>query len=110
MIRRNLPNAMGVAIHMSDVYWVDRNLNTVFRASKLPGNTSLATQVRTNLAKLRDIAIFDLTNQPPDDTNPCQRLGNGNCDQLCFSYPQELSSNKVSYEACFKKIQLPSTV
>lgn len=97
VIRRNLPNAMGVAVHMGDVYWVDRNLNTVFRASKLPGNTSLATQVRTNLPKLRDIAIFDLTNQPPDESNPCQRLGNGGCDQLCFSYPQEVSSNKFHY-------------
>ncbi|KAJ8966732.1 hypothetical protein NQ317_010604 [Molorchus minor] len=40
IIRRNLPNPMGVAIYKSDVYWVDRNLKAVFKASKLPGNTS----------------------------------------------------------------------
>ncbi|XP_055683188.1 low-density lipoprotein receptor-related protein 2 [Lutzomyia longipalpis] len=89
VIRRNLPNPMGIAVHLSDVYWVDRNLMTVFRASKLPGNTSLPEKVRTNLQKLRDIVIYDVTNQPPDDSNPCLRLGNGGCDQLCFSFPPE---------------------
>lgn len=89
VIRRNLPNPMGIAVHLSDVYWVDRNLMTVFRASKLPGNTSLPEKVRTNLQKLRDIVIYDVSNQPPDDSNPCLRLGNGGCDQLCFSFPPE---------------------
>lgn len=89
IIRRNLPNPMGVAVHLGDVYWVDRNLMTVFKASKLPGNTSLPEKVRTNLPKLRDIAIYDINNQPADENNPCLRLGNGGCDQLCFSYPQD---------------------
>lgn len=90
VIRRNLPNPMGIAIYLSDVYWVDRNLMTVFKASKLPGNsTVLPEKVRTNLQKLRDIVIYDVTNQPNDDTNPCLRLGNGGCDQLCFSFPLE---------------------
>lgn len=87
VIRRNLPNPMGVAVHLGDVYWVDRNLQSVFKASKLPGNTSLPTRIRSNLEKLRDIAIYDINNQPPDDSNPCLRLGNGGCDQLCFSFP-----------------------
>ncbi|KAF5276464.1 hypothetical protein FQA39_LY06533 [Lamprigera yunnana] len=87
VIRRNLPNPMGIAVHMGDIYWVDRNMQTVFKASKLPGNTTLPTRVRTNLQKLRDIAIFDITNQPADETNPCLRLGNGGCEQLCFSFP-----------------------
>ncbi|XP_049818680.1 low-density lipoprotein receptor-related protein 2 [Aethina tumida] len=92
VIRRNLPNPMGIAVHKSDVYWVDRNLRSVFKASKLPGNMSLPTRVRTNLDKLRDIVIFDITNQPNDDTNPCKKLGNGGCEQLCFSFLQDLSS------------------
>lgn len=91
VIRRNLPNPMGVAIHLGDVYWVDRNLQCVFKASKLPGNISLPTRVRANLEKLRDIAIYDINNQPPDDSNPCMRLGNGGCDQLCFSFPPDAS-------------------
>lgn len=91
VIRRNLPNPMGIAVFMGSVYWVDRNMETIFKASKLPGNTSLPTRVRTNLPKLRDIAIFDITTQPADDTNPCLRLGNGGCDQLCFSFPPDVA-------------------
>ena len=92
VIRRNLPNPMGIAIHVNDVYWVDRNLMTVFRASKFPGNTTIPEKVRTNLPKLRDIAIYDQTNQPMDDRNPCFKLGNGGCDQLCFSFPSDALS------------------
>lgn len=91
IIRGNLPNPMGIAVHMGDVYWVDRNLRTIFKASKLPGNTTLPTKVRTNLDKLRDIAIFDIAAQPGDETNPCVRLGNGGCEQLCFSFPPDVS-------------------
>lgn len=64
---------MGIAIYKQDVYWVDRNLGTVFRASKLPQNESMPISIRTNLQKLRDIAIFDFSNQPDDPTNPCSR-------------------------------------
>lgn len=92
VIRRNLPNPMGIAVYLNDVYWVDRNLMTVFKASKFPGNTTLPEKLRTNLPKLRDIAIYDQTNQPLDDSNPCFKLGNGGCDQLCFSFPQEVTS------------------
>jgi low density lipoprotein-related protein 2 len=83
---------MGIAVHKSDVYWVDRNLASVFRASKLAGNTSRPSSLRTNLPRLRDIAIFDVANQPPDENNPCLRLGNGGCDQLCFSFPLEITN------------------
>ncbi|XP_046609747.1 low-density lipoprotein receptor-related protein 2 isoform X1 [Neodiprion virginianus] len=86
-IRRNLPNPMGVAIYGGDVYWVDRNHAAVFKATKLPGNTSLPQPVRTNLPKLRDIVIFDQSSQPPDNTNPCVQTPNGGCEQLCFSFP-----------------------
>ncbi|KAJ8924543.1 hypothetical protein NQ315_000691, partial [Exocentrus adspersus] len=99
VIRRNLPNPMGIAVYKSDVYWVDRNLKVVFKASKLPGNTSLPTRVRTNLEKLRDIAIFDTTNQPADETNPCRR-GSGVCQQLCFSFPIDIGSTQRSAFRC----------
>ncbi|KAG5887844.1 hypothetical protein JTB14_005610 [Gonioctena quinquepunctata] len=87
VIRRNLPNPMGIAVYKSDLYWVDRNLKAVLKASKLPGNLTLPTRLRTNLEKLRDIAIYDITNQPTDESNPCRRFGNGGCEQLCFSFP-----------------------
>lgn len=66
---------MGIAVHKTDIYWVDRNLESVFKASKLPGNNSQPIAVRTNLPKLRDIAIFDILNQPDEEYNPCKRWG-----------------------------------
>lgn len=89
VIRRNLPNPMGIAVYKSEIYWVDRNLRAVLKASKQPDNTTIPTRLRTNLDKLRDIAIFDQTNQPLDPSNPCKRFGNGGCEQLCFALPTE---------------------
>uniref|UniRef100_A0A2M4DP70 Putative low-density lipoprotein receptor n=1 Tax=Anopheles darlingi TaxID=43151 RepID=A0A2M4DP70_ANODA len=90
VIRRNLANPMAIAVFLSDVYWVDRNLASVFRASKFPGNATLPERLRTNLPKLRDITIYDINQQPMDDANPCLRLGNGGCDQLCFALPPDV--------------------
>lgn len=90
IIRRNLPNPMGVAIYGNDVYWVDRNLGTVFKASK-QSDINLPTTVRSNLPKLRDIVMFDQNSQPPDPTNPCSSSGNAGCKQLCFAMPKENS-------------------
>lgn len=95
VIRRNLPNPMGVAVHLTDVYWVDRNLQSVFKSSKLPANTSLPQKLRASMPKLRDIVIYDINNQPSDDSNPCLRLGNGGCDQLCFSFPPEATTSTI---------------
>lgn len=68
---------MGVAVHRGEVYWVDRNLQTVFKASKIiEENATLPTQVRSGLQRLRDIAIYDISNQPTDENNPYRRLGN----------------------------------
>ncbi|XP_037869964.1 low-density lipoprotein receptor-related protein 2 isoform X2 [Bombyx mori] len=89
VIRSNLPNPMGIAVHTGSVYWVDRNLQTIYKSSKLPGNMSMPEKVRTNLGKLRDIVIFDVNNQPTDESNPCRKFGNGGCEQLCFSFPPD---------------------
>lgn len=98
IIRRNLPNPMGIAVHMGEVYWVDRNLQTIFKASKIPRNTTYPSTVRTNLQKLRDIAIFDSINQPADDTNPCKM--HARCEQLCFAFPQDLESGTLLNYKC----------
>lgn len=74
---------------LDEVYWVDRNLASVFHASKQPGNTSLPTAMRTNLPKLRDIAIYDKAAQPTDEGNPCGGPSNGDCGQLCFAFPRD---------------------
>lgn len=95
IIRRNLPNPMGIAIHKSDVYWVDRNLQTIFKAPKVANTVGLPTMLRTNLPKLRDIVIFDASNQPDDETNMCKE-SNGGCEQLCFSFNAE--ENPYSYK------------
>ncbi|XP_044762088.1 low-density lipoprotein receptor-related protein 2 [Coccinella septempunctata] len=94
IIRRNLPNPMGIAVHKSDVYWVDRNLQTIFKAPKVANTVGLPTMLRTNLPKLRDIVIFDASNQPDDEMNMCKE-SNGGCEQLCFSFNTE--ENPYSY-------------
>lgn len=66
---------MGVAVHMNDVYWVDRNLQTIFKAPKFLENNTQPLRVRTGLQRLRDIAIYDVANQPSEDSNPCSKLG-----------------------------------
>ncbi|KAK9880927.1 hypothetical protein WA026_013260 [Henosepilachna vigintioctopunctata] len=106
IVRRNLPNPMGIAIHKSDIYWVDRNLQTIFKAPKATTNVGAPSMFRTNLQKLRDIAIFDQTNQPDDDTNMC-KVSNGGCDQLCFSFDTEESP--VSYKCDCATGQLDPT-
>lgn len=55
---------MGLALNGNSLYWIDRNLATIFKASKYPGNTTRPEQFKTNMANLRDIAIFDIGNQP----------------------------------------------
>lgn len=69
---------------------MDRNLAAVLYANKLPGNMSLPETLRINLPKLRDIAIYDKSAQPQDDSNPCAR-SNGDCNQLCFAFPRDNS-------------------
>ena len=88
VVRDHLPNPKGLAILKGDIYWVDRNLENIFRASKLPGQVAPPEIVKSGLSELRDIAIFDIQNQPRAET-PCSRAGNGGCAQLCFSLPVE---------------------
>ncbi|XP_063861273.1 low-density lipoprotein receptor-related protein 2-like isoform X3 [Scylla paramamosain] len=99
-IRRNLPNPMGLALYQDYVYWIDRNLRTIFRASKHPGNTTLPERFKTNLGSLRDIAIFDDSNQPTKAETPCTTRGNGGCAQLCFSFPDEATQSERMRCAC----------
>jgi low density lipoprotein-related protein 2 len=84
---RNLPTPYGVSILGSQVYWVDRNLRTIFRGNKYAENTTLPPEpFKSNLDTLRDIVIFDAKNQPPGDS-PCSRLSDRMCEQLCFAIP-----------------------
>ena len=98
MIRSNLPSPKGLAIFRDMVYWVDRNLAMIQKASKFPQQVAKAEPVRTGMQDLRDIVFFDGENQPFPKDNPCQRLGNGQCEQLCFSYPKDsdISGRKCS--------------
>jgi low density lipoprotein-related protein 2 len=99
IVRRNIPSGMGLAVLGSDIYWVDRNLETIFKSSKIPGNNSAPVVVRSELPKLRDIAIYDAINQPRDEST-CTRLGNGGCQQLCFAFPPTAArtGSKKTYE------------
>ena len=53
VIRSKLPTPKGLSILKSDLYWVDRNLQNVFRASKLPGQVAAPNIVKTGLETLR---------------------------------------------------------
>lgn len=93
IIRRNLPNPMGLALLKGTVYWVDRNLATIFRASKLPGNVTAPETVKSGLDSLRDIAIFDVSTQPQSESPCSRRAESGGCEQLCFAYPSDSSKS-----------------
>lgn len=61
---RNLPNPMGVALYDDKVYWVDRNLRTIYRAPKDPSNDTKPEPIRSDMDTLRDIVIYHEKNQP----------------------------------------------
>ncbi|KFM82299.1 Low-density lipoprotein receptor-related protein 2, partial [Stegodyphus mimosarum] len=86
-VYRRLPNPMGVALHGSDIYWVDRNLRTIYKAPKNPTNTSKPEPIMSDMDTLRDIVIFDTKNQPSGDS-PCGRQQSIKCEQLCFAMPE----------------------
>lgn len=85
------PAPYGVSIFGNYMVWVDRRLEKVFQASKLPGNTDAAEVIRDNLAGLADVVVFDSHVQPVAANlvgfNPCQD-DNGRCSQLCFALPE----------------------
>ena len=64
VIREQLPSPKGLAIYREDVYWVDRNLESIFKASKVPNQVAKPETIQSGLEKLRDIAIVDISNQP----------------------------------------------
>ncbi|GFR69842.1 low-density lipoprotein receptor-related protein 2-like, partial [Elysia marginata] len=82
-IQPNTPNPFGLTVFNAYIYWVDRNLQKVFRARKTSRGASPQI-LKSNLAMLSDIVIFDQAAQPHDETNPCG-ANNGGCQQLCFA-------------------------
>lgn len=99
-IANKLPSPYGLAIHGSQVFWVDRNLRTIFSASKHPENgTKKIEPFRSNLDTLRDIVIYDIKNQPQNYT-PCSRQSSPMCEQLCFAKPEKNESNSDFTCAC----------
>ena len=97
VIRENLPSPRGLAILRDDVYWVDRNLMGIFKATKnhYAGTAPEAVTLQSGLEKLRDVVIVDISNQPQGSTG-CSRNGNGGCQQLCFADPDSETSFKCA--------------
>lgn len=91
-ILRNLPTPFGIALLGNTMYWVDRNLRTIFKSSKFAETNSTNKpydSFKSNIDTLRDIVIFDQKNQPIVPS-PCSKSENGNqCEQLCFAMPEE---------------------
>ena len=98
MIRNSLPSPKGLSILKGEIYWVDRNLKTIYRASKLPGQVAQPEIIKQGLSGLRDIVILDKENQPTKIDTPCSNGGNGGCQQLCFSPP--FNATKASAPHC----------
>ena len=85
VIRRNVPNPVGVSVYRDDIFWVDKNLNGIFQSQKYANqNSTKPTLIRSNLANLRDVQIFDVNVQPEPQQNPCKEPI---CEQLCFALP-----------------------
>lgn len=108
-IARKLPAPYGVAIHDSYVYWVDRNLRTIYRSSKYApanGSQNQIESIKSGLDTLRDIVIFDAQNQPLSDS-PCSRQNNPVCDQLCFAKPVDDSQGPSWTCACSSGVLAP---
>jgi len=91
VVRRNIPNPVGVVTFKDDIFWVDRNLGGVYQAPKYQ-NTSKPKSIRTNLPVLRDIQVFDINAQPEPQSNPCK---DSICEQLCFALPS--ADNDLDY-------------
>lgn len=105
-IWRNLPSVYGLAILADDLFWVDRNLKTVFKGSKLNrldrnrNSSSLLPPetVKSDIEKLRDVVMYDSRNQPLS-LSPCSPVksstsilpsaNRNRCDQLCFAMPND---------------------
>lgn len=89
-IWKNLPTPYGASILEDKIYWVDRNLRSIFRGSKVAPEMGSPDpnpdSFKSNLDTLRDIVIFDAKNQPPDES-PCSKAGDRMCSQLCFALP-----------------------
>lgn len=91
----NLPTPYGIALLEDTMYWVDRNLRTIFKSSKFAETNSSKTKTydsfKSNIDTLRDIVIFDKANQPVV-SSPCSKSSDSNnnqCEQLCFAMPEE---------------------
>ncbi|CAH1789469.1 unnamed protein product [Owenia fusiformis] len=97
-IRTNLPNPVGIAIFGNDLYWNDRNLKTIFKASKEPTVTT-AVEFKTNINMMFGLAVYDQSVQPAG-TSACT-TNNGGCEQLCFPNPD---NQGVSCKCAFGKL------
>ena len=91
-ILKDLPTPFGIALLGNEMFWVDRNLRTIFRADKQPPANQTSSKAyepfKSNMDTLRDIVIFDAKNQPPANS-PCAKSGPATspCEQLCFALP-----------------------
>jgi low density lipoprotein-related protein 2 len=104
-IRRNIPNPIGISIFRDSVYYIDKNLASVFKTDKnvVSNSTVRPDLIRTNVKNLRAVTYFDVSLQPESDSNPCSLVNNA-CAQLCFAlldgYRCECSTGKQQGNKC----------
>lgn len=97
VIRRNLPNPVGVAVFRESVYWADKNLASVFRIKKDTNQTTRPDLIKTGVDNLRDVKYFD-PQQQPEIENYC------NCEQLCYAienrYVCDCATGRLNNNKC----------
>ncbi|KAL4217440.1 Low-density lipoprotein receptor-related protein 2 [Mactra antiquata] len=84
VLRKNLPNPLGITVLNENMYWIDSSLNTLYKLNK-DSKDLLARVLKGGLRNMVTVALFDNDLQP-NVTNPCS-LDNGGCQQLCFAIP-----------------------
>lgn len=89
----NLPFPDSVSVFGSYLFWIDRRLSLIVRASKNASSPIwLQGSVRKQVLSVNYITVYDNSTQPQDSTNPCV-MNNGGCAQLCFALPSSQMPN-----------------
>lgn len=66
IVKNQLPFPTGIALFGDNIFWVDKNIRSLLRMSKLEenGTNVKIDSIKADLENLRDVAIFDASTQP----------------------------------------------
>lgn len=83
VIKRNVPNPVGISVFRDYVYWADKNLGSVFKFSLKDssggGGNGAGDLIRSGMSNLKSVKYYDSYSQPEVESY-C-----GVCEQLCYA-------------------------